>query len=186
MQKKLPENAKLVFKGVIYDVYQWEQEMFDGKMAIFERIVRRDTASAIATVGDKIILLEQEQPFKGKFLSLPGGRGEDGEETIDIVRRELLEETGYVPQSLELWKRINPVSALMWNNDYYVARNCSLQQEPELDNGEKISLRLISFDEFMLMSEDDGFRHGDLKKELFYLRLHPDKQDEFRKFLFGK
>jgi hypothetical protein len=74
----------------------------------------------------------------------------------------------------------------MWNNDYYVAHDCELKQEPELDSGEKIFLRLISFDEFMMMSEDDSFRHGDLKKELLYLRLHPDKQEEFRKFLFGE
>ena len=28
--KKIPNNAKRVFKGVIFDVYQWEQEVFDG------------------------------------------------------------------------------------------------------------------------------------------------------------
>jgi len=32
----VPEEAKLVFKGIIYDVYQWEQKMFDGTFSTFE------------------------------------------------------------------------------------------------------------------------------------------------------
>ena len=186
MNKKLPESAKRVFKGIIYDVYQWEQEMFDGRTEIFERLGRNDTASVIAVVGDKIMLLEQEQPFKGKFLSLPGGRGEDGEETIEIARREFLEETGYVAEEMVFWKRFNPISSILWNSEYFVARNCVLKQEQELDGGEKITAKFISFDEFMMLSEDDDFRHLDLKVDLLYLRLHPEKQAEFKKFLFGK
>lgn len=26
---QIPEDAKLVFKGIMYDVYQWQQKMFD-------------------------------------------------------------------------------------------------------------------------------------------------------------
>ena len=32
----IPENAKKVFTGQVFDVYQWEQEMFDGSKATFE------------------------------------------------------------------------------------------------------------------------------------------------------
>ena len=35
---KVPKQAKRVFKGVIFDVYQWEQEMFDGTKEIFEKL----------------------------------------------------------------------------------------------------------------------------------------------------
>jgi len=34
----IPEDAKKVFKGEIFDVYQWELEGYDGKMRIFEKI----------------------------------------------------------------------------------------------------------------------------------------------------
>lgn len=186
MQKKLPENAKLVFKGVIYDVYQWEQEMFDGSKATFEKLKRKDTATIIAIVDDKIMLLDQEQPHKGRFLSFPGGVVDRDESTEQAASRELLEETGYEAGSLELWKRINPMSAMIWNNDCYVARHCRKKQEQNLDNGEKISVRFIDFEEFLMLSEDDNFRHRDIKNEFFYFRLHPDKKEEFRKFLFGE
>ncbi|KKP89624.1 MAG: NUDIX hydrolase [Candidatus Moranbacteria bacterium GW2011_GWC2_37_73] len=32
----IPEHAKKVFSGTFFDVYQWEQEMFDGSKKIKE------------------------------------------------------------------------------------------------------------------------------------------------------
>ncbi len=187
MSKKLPKNSKLVFEGVIYDVYQWDQEMFDGSKETFEKLKRKDTATVIATIGDKIILLEQEQPLKGKFLCLPGGRADsDDEKTVDIAKRELVEETGYVPGELILWKRFNSISSIIWNNDYFVARGCELKQEQKLDSGEKITVKLINFEELLMLSEDDNFRHGDFKKDLLYLRLYPEEKEKFKKLLFGE
>jgi len=55
-RKGIPSNAKLAFKGVIFEVWQWEQEMFDGTTEIFERIWRLPTVEIIATVGDKILI----------------------------------------------------------------------------------------------------------------------------------
>lgn len=62
---KLPENAKCVFKGVLFDIYQWEQEMFDGTYSIFEKVVRLPSSQIIATTPEnKIILLDEEQPHR--------------------------------------------------------------------------------------------------------------------------
>ena len=43
----MPEHAKKVFSGVMFDVYQWEQEMYDGSTATFEKLTRPDTAQVI-------------------------------------------------------------------------------------------------------------------------------------------
>ena len=37
---KIPKNATKVFSGKTFDVYQWEQEMFDGSKKIFEKLKR--------------------------------------------------------------------------------------------------------------------------------------------------
>lgn len=59
-----------MFKGVIFDVYQWEQEMFDGTTQTFEKLKRPDTIMVIPVTEDgKIILTEQEQPGKKPFIS---------------------------------------------------------------------------------------------------------------------
>lgn len=181
----LPPNAKRVFKGIIFDVWQWEQKMFDGTVEIFEKLRRADTALVIAVVGDKILIQEQEQPAKfGPFLSLPGGRLEEGEEPLDGAKREFLEETGYVSDDWELWKQFSPFSKTIWTVYIYIARNCRKEAEQTLDAGEKISLRLIDFEEFLMLSEDKMFYERELVPFLYYLRLHKDEKEQFRTFLF--
>ena len=46
--KTIPEQAELKFHGVIFDVYQWPQEMFDGSTETFEMLRRADTVKIIA------------------------------------------------------------------------------------------------------------------------------------------
>jgi len=60
----IPDDAKKVFSGVRTDVYQWDQEMFDGSIATFERIEKKPSAAIIAVVDSKIIITQQEQPHK--------------------------------------------------------------------------------------------------------------------------
>ena len=67
---KIPKEAKLVFKGQIFDVYQWKQKMFDGSYETFEALKRKDNASIIPVVGNKILICEQEQPHTGIFYGI--------------------------------------------------------------------------------------------------------------------
>lgn len=47
----IPEQAGCVFHGEIFDVYQWQQEMFDGSYERFEMLRRPDVGMAdLATV----------------------------------------------------------------------------------------------------------------------------------------
>ena len=62
-KQPIPDNAKKVFGGVLFDVYQWEQELFDGTKTIFEKLKRPDTVVVFPVLDDgKILLTEQEQP----------------------------------------------------------------------------------------------------------------------------
>ena len=51
--KLVPKEAKKVFSGVIYDVYQWPQEMFDGSMQTFEMLGRPDTVKILAVLSEE-------------------------------------------------------------------------------------------------------------------------------------
>lgn len=68
----LPEDATLVFVGKNFEVWQREQEMYDGTKKIFEKVRKRNGVSIIAVVGDRIVVQEQEQPHRDMFISLPG------------------------------------------------------------------------------------------------------------------
>ncbi|MFI5240529.1 MAG: hypothetical protein ACHQUB_02375, partial [Candidatus Saccharimonadia bacterium] len=69
----IPENADKVFSGILFDVYQWPQTLYDGKEVTFEAVSRRPTVQVIAVKGDEIVLLHEEQPMKALSFNLIGG-----------------------------------------------------------------------------------------------------------------
>ena len=186
-KNKLPKNAKRVFKGEIFEVWQWPQKMYDGSTETFEMLKRPDTAVVIPVVGDKILILTQAQPNRPKaFYSIAGGRRGKGETPLNAAKRELLEETGYVSRDWKLWQAANPVGKMVWTVCTYISRDCIFWQAPRPDAGEKVSAKLISFDEFLNLADEPDFYEKELKN--FLLRTRGDKKEykKFHKLLFGK
>lgn len=162
--KKIPDNAKLVFKGILHDVYQWEQEMFDGTFSVFEGIKKKYSVTIIAIVGDKIIINNEEQPGRAPFKALPGGKGEDGYTPLEDAKRELLEETGYESNDWIEWftSDILQQGKIEWDNHFFIARNCRKMSEQNLEPGERIEVALASFDEFLEFRKNPKARNKDL------------------------
>lgn len=183
--EKIPESAKLAFKGILFEVWQWEQKMFDGSTETFEMLRRPDTAVVLATVGGKILIQHQEQPHRSKpFISIPGGRCDWGEDPLVAAKRELLEETGYSSEDLTLWKEIDPVGKIEWTIYAYIAKSCTKIQEPHLDAGEKITTRLIDFEELLLLSDNPSFYEKELMTYIIRARFDPKSKEEFYNLLF--
>ena len=150
-----PKNAKKVFKGVIFDVYQWEQEMFDGTKQIFEKLKRPDTVTVFPVLSDgKIMMTEQEQPGKIPFIGAAGGRVNEGEDILTAARRELLEETGYIAEDFSLWDARQPVSKIDWAIFTFIARGLKKVSDLDLDAGEKIKLLPLTLDELINIATD--------------------------------
>lgn len=186
MKNHFPLNAKMVFQGKIFEVWQWEQKMFDGSTEIFERLKRANTAQVIAVVGDKILIQTQSQPdCLEPFLSLPGGRCDKNEDQLTAAKRELLEETGYASNHWTLWEEQNPVNKITWTIYTYIARDCVYAKEPHLDAGEKIQNKLITFDEFLTIPLDQRFYENKLALSLLRARLDPEFKKTFHTLLFG-
>ncbi len=140
----------MVFKGEIFEVWQWEQKMFDGITRTFEKLKRTDSADAIAVVGDSILIEEQEQPHRPLFTCIPGGRCDEGEDALSAAKRELLEETGYASDDWVPFRERIPYNSMVWTIYTFIARDCKFVKEPHLDAGEKIAVKLVSFDEFLI------------------------------------
>jgi ADP-ribose pyrophosphatase len=101
MEGKIPKNAKKVFQGILFDIYQWEQEMFNGTFETFEKAIRADSSQIIALTKKKeLILLNEEQPHDGSFSGLIGGRIERDETPIENAKKELLEELGMKSENI--------------------------------------------------------------------------------------
>ncbi|MDD2487726.1 MAG: NUDIX hydrolase [Candidatus Gracilibacteria bacterium] len=164
----IPEHAKMVFKGKNFDVYQWEQEMFDGSKKIFEKLKRNDAIDIIAISEDKkILILEEEQPGRDPFYGLVGGTCEDGEEPLETAKRELLEETGLISDDWELFRSSQKSSRIEHYDHLFIARNCKKVKEQNLDSGEKIKIRIVDWNELLKILADPKFRVKNFALEVF-------------------
>ncbi len=183
---KLPKNAKKVFEGILFDIYQWKQEMFDGSYQIFEKIVRMPSSQLIViTKEEKLILLNEEQPSIGKFTGLVGGHVEKNETPIQNAKKELLEETGMKTDNIKLWKITNLGSKIEWESHYFIAKNCEKIQDPTPEVGEKIEVREFNFDNFIKETQKENFRNKNFQNMIFKMIHTKGELDKFKKLILN-
>lgn len=186
-KQTIPTNAKKVFDGVLFDVYQWEQEMFDGTKTTFEKLKRPDTVVVFPILDDgKILLTEQEQPGKESFVGAAGGRVDDGEDILEAAKRELLEETGYEASEFILWDAQHPTSKIDWVVYTFVAKGLKKVSDQNLDAGEKIVLKPVNLDEFIDIAISKNFVEKEIIPKLYEAKLYPEKMKELKKLFKPK
>src|SRR5690606_13495382 len=113
----------------------------------FEMLRRPDTVRIIGVLGDRIVTLDEQQP--GGIVRkgcLPGGRVDPSDPTVvSAARREFLEETGYVFETMELLDVVQPEPKIEWFVHTFVAQNMLKKLPPISDPGERITVGTSSF-----------------------------------------
>lgn len=186
-KQKMPSDAKRVFKGVLYDVYQWEQEEFDGKVKTYEKLKRPDTVSVIALNSEKQILIaKQQQVGMAPFYSLMSGKVDPGENAFEAAQRELLEESGYMSGEWELLNSYQPSVRTDWAVFTFIARNIERKGEQQLEGGEKIELSFVDFDRFIEIALQPDFWEDDVTKLVTEAELDSEKMKILKSRIIGE
>lgn len=186
-KQPIPDNAKLVFKGKVFDTYQWEVVASDGSVKIFEKVKRPDTVQVLAITKDhKFVVIKEAQPGKQLTYGLPGGRVDEGEDILASAQRELLEETGYSSNEWILFRSNQPVSKVEWAIYTFIARNCEKVAEQNLDGTEDIEVYEKTLAELSDIILDQSFDDRELKTIIQNTKFKPTELKKLELELFGK
>jgi 8-oxo-dGTP pyrophosphatase MutT (NUDIX family) len=119
--------------------------------------------------ADRILLVRQYR-YAGDVVGweLPGGRIDPGEDPIEGVRRELLEETGAVAEEWIQATCFFPNPARQTNRFHgFVARRARIVTTTKLDEAEEIEHRFATLDEVSELVRNGGFSQGNHLALLF-------------------
>lgn len=153
--------------------------MYDGTKSVFEKLRRSDTVVVFPVLPDgHILLTEQEHPGIGPYIGATGGRVDEGEDPLSAAKRELLEESGYEAERLVLWDARQPTTKIDWAVFTFIAKGLKKVSDPHLDSGEKITLKPVSFNEFVDLGSTERFSEREIVIKLVEARLDKKKRED--------
>ena len=183
----IPDHAEKVFSGVIFSVWQWEQELYDGSTATFEALTQPDTAFLLGVLpNQKLLMVRDYQPHRDAVIATPGGRMDPGENARGAAMREFREETGYEAEEVIPWFEYKWGSKVHNTSHYFIGKNIQKAAEPEFDAGEKIEPLEYSFDEFLALGSNTDMREMILRLRLLEAQLDKKKREELYNLLYAQ
>ena len=96
-------SSQLIYEGRAVKLRVDTVKMASGRETTREIVEHSDCVAIIAVdANDNVLLVNQfRKPVEKELLEIPAGGIEPGEDPVTTVRREMGEETGYLPRKVE-------------------------------------------------------------------------------------
>ena len=155
--KQIPAYARLAFRGQLFDVYQWYEELPDGTTKSMERLSRPDTVYVVPVTPDGNVSLVEQRREDRRLVGFIGGRLIAGENPEDGARRVLLDEAGLEAGEFVLCDAFQGSSAIDWAIFVYLVRNSRQVIDPTSDSGIGLGVISLNLDELVSAVATDDF-----------------------------
>jgi ADP-ribose pyrophosphatase len=166
------KNSLVCYRGRRFDVRCMELPNRDGKLQKCEAIAHPGSVVILPLLSaEEVVMIRNERFATGKILwELPAGTREPNELPLETAKRELIEETGYKAQEMQLLTSFytSPgISNEMMHG--YLGRGLTLLQQ-QLDPGETIDVEILSWSKIFALIDNGEICDGKtLMMLLFYM-----------------
>ncbi len=163
-------SSKEVYKGHLLDVYEDEVMLSNGVKSRREYI-RHCLASAVLAFDEEGNILLEEQfryPFHTVVNELPAGKADGKEDPLDVAKRELLEETGYIADEWDYLGEFYPSVAYTDESIYLYEAHSLHKKEQHLDVDESLIVKKVPFASFIEMVNKGEIKDGKTLGALAY------------------
>ncbi|WP_459191609.1 NUDIX hydrolase [Halosimplex sp. J119] len=150
-----------------------------GEEAEFDYLTEGESVVVLPFTPDgEVVVIEEWRQAVGRVnRALPAGGIEDDDGAPeDCVARELEEETGYRPGSVEHLTTVEPANGF---SDavfhYFVARECEPTGERDLDYNEDIRVETTTLDALVEAAREDELRDGRSMLAVLYFELFGER-----------
>ncbi|MGI6401286.1 MAG: NUDIX hydrolase [Thermoguttaceae bacterium] len=171
-QNSTPEGEPVLFKARIFDVVERQQKGRDGRTLQYQTVRHPGAVGIVPILPDgRVLLISQFRiTFDKAIYEIPAGVIEIGEAPAVTAKRELIEETGYSPEKLELLSTIYTSPGILQEElAIYLATDLKKgQSSPE--NGEKIVLQPKTWSEIDALIEARELKDAKSLAGLFLAR----------------
>ena len=144
--------SKVVYRSKMFDVERHTVRIQDHPFT-FHMVKGPDTVSVVAVLRDGRIILERQYryPIRRYIYEIPAGHIDAGETPRHAAARELEEETGYAPGSLDVLFKSYPSPGIKTElSTVYLARGLK-KTKSNREPDELMTLRYVNLKEAMVM-----------------------------------
>jgi ADP-ribose pyrophosphatase len=147
-----------------------------GKTIKFAKIFEDNAIVVVPIIKNKIILERQYRPVIGEYIyELPAGHVKKDEGKISAVKREMKEETGYIPQKVKFMFKSFPEPGLITSMHYFFVASNMKKEKRKLDRDEIIDTILVDKNEVFNMIRTNKIKDSKtIAALLYYFAMQKD------------
>lgn len=165
-------SSESIYKGKIFEVTKDTVTLENGKEALREVVHHSGGVCVVPITDDGCILFVRQYryPFKEAILEIPAGKINPGEDHYECGLRELLEETGAVPDEYKFIGTAYPTPAYVTEKIHmYLAKGLTFSEQ-HLDEDEFLEVEKIGINRAVEMIMADEIH--DAKTQIAVLKAY--------------
>ena len=149
----------------------------NGSLYPYSYVEQKNSVGVLAFCGDKIVLIRQyRHTMKTYEYEIPGGEIIEGENPLEVAKREMLEETGYLVDTIEKLGVYYPSPGSSNEKCYLYKAYCHQYSNPKHEPLEYMTIELVGEGSFNKMILNNSIKHGmGLVAWLYYIMKRDKK-----------